>query len=100
GDQVAAADIDLVGESQRDRLAGDREVEVAVTSHDALDRRLEAGRVHADAVARPDDAGADGAGEASEVQVGAVDPLPRQAGRPRLHPRLVDLDGLEVLHQR
>ncbi len=45
-------------------------------------------------------AGSDLAGEAAEVEVGPVDPLHRQAQRPRLQPGLVDLDGFQVLHQR
>ncbi len=37
--QIAARDVDLVGQRQGDRLAGDRFVEVAVGGDDARDRR-------------------------------------------------------------
>jgi hypothetical protein len=78
-DHIAARDVDLVSERQRDRLAGHRQRQIAVGGDDATDRALAARGLRADAVARLDRAAGDGAGEAAEVEVGAVDPLHRQA---------------------
>src|SRR5581483_6388474 len=66
-DDVAAADVDLVLERERDRLAGDRVLEVAVEGHDAGDRRLLPAREDDDAVAGLDRAAGDRAREAAEV---------------------------------
>src|SRR5215510_9550484 len=58
-DHVAAADVDLVRESQRDRLPGMSLIEVTVPCDDALDAGLPPGRPYRDRVARADDAGED-----------------------------------------
>ncbi len=96
GEHVAAADVDLVRERQRHRLPGDGALEVALERDDARDGRLLAAREHDDAVARPDRAAGDRAGEAAEVGARPVHPLHGQAERRVLHPLLVDLDRLEV----
>ena len=75
--QVAAADVDLVGERDRHRLPGDRLVEVAVHRHDPIDRARRAGRQHPDRVTRADRAADDAAREPAEVEVRAVHPLHR-----------------------
>ena len=80
-DDVAAADVDLVGERERDRLAGDRMVEVAIHRDDARDGALATRGQHADAVALPHHAAGDRAGEAAEIEVRPVDPLHRQPQR-------------------
>ena len=101
GDHVAAADVDLVGERERDRLAGDRLVEVAVEGDDPRDRAAScpdgSTRIASPGRTVPLD---DRAGEAAEVEVRAVDPLHRHAERRRRARLVVDLDGLEVLEQR
>ena len=96
---VAAADVDLVGEGDGDRLAGDRLVEVAVLGDDALDVRLAPGGHDPDQVAGAHRAADDLAGEAAEVEVGPVHPLHRHAERRGLRV-VVDLDRLEVADER
>ena len=54
GDDVAAAAVDFVGERQRDRLAGDGALEIAVHRDDARHGALAARRQHAHFVARVD----------------------------------------------
>ena len=51
-------------------------------------------------IARADGAAGDGAGKAAEVEVGAIDPLHRQAEGRALHQAVIDLHRLEVAHQR
>ena len=98
-EHVAAADVDLVGERQRDRLAGDRVLEIAVHRDDARDGAFAARGQHADLVPCSHHAARDRAGEAAEIEVRAVDPLHRQAERTLLRV-VLDVDGLQVLHQR
>ncbi len=98
-DHVAAAGVDLVGEGERDRLTGDRLVEVAVHRDDALDGAGRARRQHADRVTGADRAADDAAGEPAEVEVRTVHPLHRHAERSVGH-LVVDRHGLEVAEQR
>ena len=98
-DDVAAADVDLGGEGERHRLAGDGLIEIAVEGDDALDCALAARGQGLDPVARLDDAGGDQAREAAEVQVGAVDPLDRHAEGAALQV-VLDRQGLQQGHQR
>ena len=69
--QVAARDVDLVGERQRDGVAGLRLREVAVVGDDPLTRVAAPGAGDDDGVARRDAAGRDGAGIAAEIEVRA-----------------------------
>src|SRR5262245_392527 len=54
---VTAANVDLVGECQCDRLPGMRLIEVTVPCDDSLDAGLPPGRRYCDRVTRADDAG-------------------------------------------
>ena len=68
-DDVAAADVDLVGERQRDGLAGDGVLEIAVHRDDAGDRAFATRGQDANLVALPHHAARDRAGEAAEIEV-------------------------------
>ena len=94
-EQVAAADVDLVVERDRDRLPRDRLVQIAVEGDDARDaasvRPRAATRTASPFRNRPRD---DRPGEAAKILVGPIHPLDRQTQRlPRR--RLVDLDAVE-----
>ena len=78
---VAAADVDLVGEDEGDRLAGDGLVEVAVEGDDARDGARPTRRQDADPVAAAHAPTDDRPAEPAEVEVRAVHPLHRQAER-------------------
>ncbi len=99
GDDVAATDVDLVGERQRDRLAGNRMIEIAVHSDDARDGAFAARGQHANLVSLLHHAARDRAREAAEIEIRAVDPLHRHAQRALLGV-VLDFDGLKVAHQR
>ena len=99
GDDVAAAAVDLVGERERDGLAGHGLGQVAVEGDDAGDGGGLAGGDDADGVARADGAGGDQAGEAAVVGIGAVDPLDGQAEGLGLVGDLVELDAFEMGQQ-
>jgi hypothetical protein len=78
GDHVAAADVDLVGQRQRDRLAAPGHGQLAVRpEHRAMRERRPDGSTTTASPARG--ARREGAGETAEIQVRAVDPLHRQA---------------------
>jgi hypothetical protein len=98
-DEVAARDVDFVGERQRHGLARHGLGQVAVVGDDARHRAFLAGRLHPDAIARLDRAAGDGPGEAAKIQVRPVHPLHRQPERRALHALLVDFDGFQVAHQ-
>ena len=98
-DDIAPGDVDLIGERDGDRLPGTGFSQIAVGGDDALDRGLAARGHHADGVAGTDRAADDLAGEAAEVEVGAVHPLHGHAERLVLQ-LVVDLDGLEVADER
>ena len=74
-DHVAARHVDLVGERDGHRLAGDGLVEVTVHRDDAIDTAGRPGRQHAHGVARTHGPADDLPGEPAEVEVGAVHPL-------------------------
>ena len=78
---VAARHVDLVGEGERHRFAGRAFVEVAVHGDDARDLRGAARARDDDGVARLHAAAGDRAGEAAEIEIGAVHPLHRHAER-------------------
>ena len=69
-----AADIDLVGEHEGDRLAGDRCVKWPVEGVDPGDRAAFARWQRPDGVADVDRTADDLPGKPAEVEVGAVDP--------------------------
>jgi hypothetical protein len=71
---VATADIDLVGEHEGDRLAGDRCVKWPVEGVDPGDRAAFARWQRPDGVADVDRTADDLPGKPAEVEVGAVDP--------------------------
>ena len=96
---VATAHVDLVLERDRDRLAGDRLLEIAVHRDDPRHPALAARGQHPQLLARHDDTAHDGAREAAEVEIGSIHPLHRHPERPLLQ-LVLDLDGLEVSHQR
>ena len=100
GQHIAATAIDFFGQGQGDRLSGHGLLQVTVEGDDARDSALLSARQHAYPVTRTNHAAGDGAGEATEIQVGAVDPLHRHTERQFLLVRLVDLDGFQVTHQR
>ncbi|MNH10925.1 hypothetical protein D3C79_704160 [compost metagenome] len=79
--QIAAADVDLVGEGDCDGLARQGVVQIPIEGDDAGHCALLAGRQHRQPVADPQDAGGEGAREAAKIQVGAADILHRQAHR-------------------
>ena len=98
-DDIASAGVDLVGERERDRLAGDGLVEVAVHRDDPVDDAGRTRRQHADRITGTDRAPDDASGEPTEVEVRSVHPLHRHAERSVGH-LVVDRHGLEVPEQR
>ena len=98
-EDVAAADIDLIGEREGDGAARSGHREIAVHRDDAVDGRRDA-RWQADhLVTGPDDARCDGASKAPEVEIGPGDHLNRQAEGLEVDPGL-DIDRLKMLHHR
>ena len=99
GDHVATADVDLVGQGQGHRLAGEGACDLAVRAqhpgHGGAARR----RQHHHRIARRHLAGGNRAGETAEVLVGPVDPLHRQAQAAGRF-AAVHLHRLQVLQQR
>ncbi len=79
--QVAAADIDLVGEGDGDGLPRQGVLQIPVEGDDAGHRALLARRQHSKPVAHPQDAGGERPREATKIEVGAVHILHRQAHR-------------------
>ncbi len=98
-DDVAAADIDLVGQGQRHGLTRDRALEIASRAEDAGDRALEPGGCDPDALAGANAAAHDQPGIAAKVLMRAVDPLHREAQRLILE-RLLHGERLEIGHER
>jgi hypothetical protein len=99
GDDVPAADVDLVGQRQRDRLPRDRVGEIAPIRDEARHAAFPPRRLHADAVIRPNGPARHDPGEAPEVGVRPVDPLDGHAEGGLLQPRVIDLDRLEMAQQ-
>ncbi len=99
-DHAAPAGVDVVGQRQRDRLAGHGGVEVAVEGDDPGHLALPAGGQDAHALAHLDRAAGHRAGVAPEVEVRPVHPLHREPKGRCPHPVGVDLDRLQVLEQR
>lgn len=97
-DDVAAADIDLVVQGQRDRLAGACAIHVAIGIQHRCHLRAPPGRHHHHGIANPHLPGRDGAGIATKMLVGTIDPLHRQA-EPAACFRRLQLHGIEMLQQ-
>ena len=95
---VAAGDVDLVGQRQRDGVARLGGLDLAVGDQKARDRALAAGIGGDDAIASRDASARDRAGEAAKIQMRAVDPLHGQA-KGRVSAILLDLDALEIVEQ-
>ena len=99
-DQVAARDVDFVGQRQRHRLIRHRDSEIAVLGDDARHRGFLARRHHADSLTLPNETADQRAGEAAEIEVRPIHPLHRHPKRLLLQPLLVDLHRLQQFHQR
>ena len=89
GYEVAARNIDFIGEGQRDRLAGNCDGEITVRRDDTRDGAAAAGGQHADRVARADATARNRTGIAAEIEMRAIDPLHRKPKRHLLHARVV-----------
>ena len=94
--EVAARDVEVVGEGERDRIAGRRGLEVAVRGDDPRDPGGGAGVGEPDQIAAANAAAGDGAGEAAELLVRPAHPLHRKAERQRFE-RGIDLDRFQAL---
>ncbi|MNE59362.1 hypothetical protein D3C80_1544490 [compost metagenome] len=99
-ENVASADIDLVLERNRNRLARDGFFKVTLACHDARDPTFLPRRQNTEAIAALDAAADNDAGITAEVEVRTVDPLHRHAERPGLIRSIFDLQRLKVPHQR
>lgn len=98
-DHVAARAVDLIGQAQGDRLAGDGGLKVVVQGDDTAHCARLAGGQYAHIIADSYAPGGDQAAEASEVEIGPVDPLdghPKRLVLIRCH---VELDALQVFDQ-
>ena len=84
---VAAADVDLLGEGERHRVAALRNFEIAVGGDDARDMDAPAGRLDHHLVARLDLAARHRAGIAAEIEMRPVHPLHGEAERLLRAPR-------------
>lgn len=82
GQNIAARDIDLVGGSQGDGLAGLCAVHIAAHDDDPFNARADAGWRDGEGIAYRDAAARDAARIAAEVEVGAVGALDRHTERP------------------
>jgi hypothetical protein len=96
---IAAADVDVLRQRQRDRVAGRGTIAVTIKGDNAFDAAgLARGRDH-DFVADRDLTRGQRARIAAEIEIGTVHPLHRKAQR-QLVRGLRDIDGLEMLEQR
>ena len=99
GNDVAAADIDLLGKSQRDGVAAMGDLEITVGGDDARDVDALARRLNHHLVARLDLAARHRPGIAAEIEMRPVHPLHGEAER--LIPLLArHVDRLEMPEQR
>ena len=99
GDDVAATDVQFVGERQHDRLAGGRDLEIAIGGDDARDARTTPRRQRDDVLSGPDRTRGDRAGETAEVLVRATHPLHRHA-EAELRGFARHVHGFEMFEQR
>jgi hypothetical protein len=99
GQQIAAGNIDLPVQRQRDGLSGNSLFQIAIVRDDAFDPGFLARRQRADAIAHGDLAAGDLPREAAEILIRAIDPLHRQAEGP-FTGFILHLHGFQMLHQR
>ncbi len=99
GNHVAAADVDLIGQGQRDRITRLGSWLGAFPHHNRVDARFHPRGEYAHPVARMHRAGAHSSAEAAEVRAGPVDPLHRHA-EPIHRRRAPRLHRLQVVHYR
>ena len=99
GEEIAADHVDLVLQGQGDRAAGLRGRQVAVEAHDPRHLGRATRTRHDDRIADGDASAGNGAGEAAEIRIGAVDPLHGETQR-RLGGLDIGLDRLEMGEQR
>nr|GFC87152.1 hypothetical protein [Tanacetum cinerariifolium] len=97
--QVATGNIDLVFHGQRDRLTRTGVLQLTFEGDDGFHAAALAGRQHHHFVALAHDTAGQRTGEATEVQVRAVDVLHREAQVVEVA-IVGDLDGFKDLHQR
>ena len=96
---VAAGDVDLVGQRQRDGVARLGGLDLAVGDQKAGDRALTARIGGDDAIASRDASARNRAGEAAKIQVRPVDPLHGQA-KGRASAIVFDFDALRDSRSR
>jgi hypothetical protein len=100
-EQIAAGEVELVGERERDRVARARVGPVAVEGDDALDAAAHAGRQRLDLVADAERARGQRPRVAAERRVGADDELDGEAHRAlRSQVDHLGCEGLELGEQR
>jgi len=97
--QIAPADVDVVGERHRYRPPWPGEIEVAVEGGDPFHRRAEPRRQRYHFITRPERSRGDGAGIPAEVRIGARHQLHRHAEVHGVDPA-VNADRFEVIQQR
>ena len=100
GDHIAARTVDLVRKAQRDRLARNGLLQIAIQRDDPGDGAGLARWQDAHAVAGADGAAGDQAGKTPEIQIGPVDPLHRHPQRCGGRSGGVDLNRFQMLDQR
>ncbi len=102
-ENIAARDIHIVGQGQRDRVARHRLGPVAVRGDDPRNGGEASGSRHRHRIAGPDRAAGDSAGEAAEIEIWAVDPLHRKpegrgdGRRIHVHPLQMRQQGRPVI---
>jgi hypothetical protein len=99
GQHIAAGNIHLIGQGQRDRVAGNGFVEVAVLGDDTRQFGGAPGFGDRQDITRPDAPARNGAGKTAKIEIGAIDPLHRHAER-RLHQRGIHIHTFEIGEQR
>ena len=99
GDEISAAGVDLVLEGEDHRLPADGHLEIAVGGDDPGHPRLAPGGQDDDPVPARDMPAIDEAGKSAEFVAGPADRLDPHAER-AISGQIVDLDALEVLHER
>jgi hypothetical protein len=96
---ISPRDIDLILQSDGDRLSGYGFVQVAIARNNSVDARSPPGRQNPDFLANPGHARGDGAGKAAKGLVGPVHPLYGHAKR-TVGRVLAERDRFEVMQER
>ena len=96
---IAARDIDLVSQRERNGLVGHGNRQIAIGADDARDRALLPTGQHTDARTRGDAAARNRACKASKIEIGAIDPLHGHAEGLLFQKLFVDADRFEMRHQ-